>query len=116
MIELTRPDLVAAAANSGASVSDGRSRTSGVTSTSQVAEDGPVTSRRLSTNDAVFFPSDMSSWTVDDVVQFVQSLKGCEEYSQVNIDKYRDNQCDVSTAILWVSSMLLLRLPHWFDA
>ena len=83
MIELTRPDLVAAAANSGASVSDGRSRASGVTSTSQVAEDGP--SRRLSTNDAVFFPSDMSSWTVDDVVQFVQSLKGCEEYSQVHV-------------------------------
>lgn len=36
-----------------------------------------------STSDAVFLPSEMCSWSVDDVAEFVQSLKGCEEYSQV---------------------------------
>ena len=41
---------------------------------------------RTPTNDTVFLPSDMSLWTVDDVAQFIQSLKGCEEYVQVGVD------------------------------
>lgn len=36
-----------------------------------------------STSDTVFLPSDIANWSVDDVAEFVRSLKGCEDYSQV---------------------------------
>ncbi|XP_071804992.1 uncharacterized protein [Asterias amurensis] len=85
MIELTRPDAV----HNTPAFPNGRNN-SAPNSSQTAGEISP--SIRTPTNDTVFLPSDMSTWTVDDVAQFIQSLKGCEEYVQMFRDQAIDGE------------------------
>ncbi|XP_038049494.1 uncharacterized protein LOC119732240 isoform X1 [Patiria miniata] len=85
MIELTRPDAVPKTP----AFPDNRNNSA---HNSTHSADGVSPSARTPNNDAVFLPSDMSLWTVDDVAQFIQSLKGCEEYVQVFRDQAIDGE------------------------
>lgn len=91
MIALTRPEIVP---SSSSGYSSG-SRPSSTHSGSNTGEDGrshtPV-HPSIGNGDVVFLPADMTSWSVSDVTHFVQSLKGCEDYSPVFRDQAIDGE------------------------
>ncbi|PIK46076.1 hypothetical protein BSL78_17069 [Apostichopus japonicus] len=70
MIELTRP-------------AQSSSDKAGTPNSLANGDDPNYRQSASSTSDTVFLPSDIANWSVDDVAEFVRSLKGCEDYSQV---------------------------------
>ncbi|XP_072174807.1 uncharacterized protein [Diadema setosum] len=90
MIELTRPEIVASSSSGYSS-----SRPSSTHSSNHPGDDGNASSSSHPSSghgDTVFLPADMASWSVSDVTHFVQSLKGCEEYSQVFCEQAIDGE------------------------